>query len=195
MKKQVAKTPILEDWHLWSKVTRSISPLRKNQKLADEQAVILSQPEELKTSDKLKSTSKYKGWVPSYTPVFSSPKNASSNIEPRLRRRLSKGRVAIDATLDLHDLRQDEAHATLVRFLSVAHARQNRTVLVITGKGKKLSNDYSFGVNSQRGVLRAMLPIWLQGANLRQIIAGHETASQAHGGEGAFYVRLKKQNK
>jgi DNA-nicking Smr family endonuclease len=63
-------------------------------------------------------------------------------------------------------------------------------VLVITGKGlKKLERDAAVIV--ERGVLRAMLPLWLSEADIAPLIAGWDSAAQGHGGEGAFYVRLR----
>ncbi len=58
-----------------------------------------------------------------------------SALGRRKRSRVARGREAIDGRLDLHGLTQSEAHATLLRFLRNASARQARLVLVITGKG------------------------------------------------------------
>ena len=113
-------------------------------------------------------------------------------IEPRLRQKLGRGRISIDGRLDLHGMRQDEAYGALTRFLSARVARGDRTVLVITGKGlKKVNGDPTTIV--ERGVLRTMLPIWLSSPELIPMVAGWDQASQAHGGEGAWYVRLRRQ--
>ena len=86
-------------------------------------------------------------------------------IEPKLRKRLGRGRVTIDGTLDLHGMRQDEAYGALTRYLSARSARGDRTILVITGKGlKKVNGDPTTIV--ERGVLRTMLPIWLSSPDL-----------------------------
>ncbi len=37
-----------------------------------------------------------------------------------------------------------------------------------------------------------MLPIWLSEPSLAPLIAGWDTSAQNHGGEGAFYVRLRR---
>ena len=67
--------------------------------------------------------------------------------------------------------------------------RGDRTLLVITGKGLKKTDDLRI---LDRGVLRAMLPIWLAEPALAPYIAGYDSAAQGHGGEGAFYVRLRR---
>lgn len=100
-----------------------------------------------------------------------------------------RGQLPIDATIDLHGLRQAEAHAALCRFIAARHRRGDRTVLVITGKGLK---KMGYGAIEQRGVLRTMLPIWLTEPALNFMVAGWEVSAQSHGGEGAYYVRLKR---
>jgi DNA-nicking Smr family endonuclease len=112
-------------------------------------------------------------------------------IEPKLRKRLGRGRVAIDGTRDLHGMRQDEAYAALTRYLGARSERGDRTILVITGKGlKKLNGDPTTIV--ERGVLRTMLPIWLSSPELLPLVAGWDQSAQGHGGEGAWYVRLRR---
>ena len=71
-------------------------------------------------------------------------------------------------------------------------ARGDRTLLVITGKGLKKTEDYQI---FDRGVLRAMLPVWLGEPELAPFIAGWHRAAPDHGGEGAFYVRLRRGTK
>jgi len=187
-----AKTPLIEDWHLWSKVTSSINPIKGKKFIKEKKnSLVLSQTNKNKSI--FRSRKPASVFMPSYTPTFSKPKQSHENIEPSLHRRLIRNKISIDATIDLHDLRQDEAHSTLASFLSRAYNRQHRNILVITGKGKKIEQDYGFGIAGQRGVLRAMLPIWLKQANFRQIVSGYEIAGKAHGGSGAFYVRLKRQ--
>ena len=91
-------------------------------------------------------------------------------------------------------MRQDEAYAALTRFLAARLARGDRTVLVITGKGlKKVNGDPTSIV--ERGVLRTMLPIWLSSPELIPLVAGWDQAAQAHGGEGAWYVRLRRERR
>src|SRR5205823_4649778 len=106
-------------------------------------------------------------------------------IEPRMRRRLVRGQIEIDGTIDLHGMRQGEARAALQRFVLARAARGDRTVLVITGKGLKKIDDNTI---VERGVLRSMLPIWLGEPTLAPLIAGWDISAQGHGGEGAYYV-------
>ena len=96
-------------------------------------------------------------------------------------KRVRRGRVEIDGTLDLHGHNQDTGRAALARFLRAAHARGARTVIVVTGVGR-----------SGQGVLRRRLPEWLAERDLRSLVSGFAQAHRAHGGEGAYYVFLKR---
>ena len=112
-------------------------------------------------------------------------------LEPKARRRLSRGQSDVDARIDLHGMRQHEAHGELHRFVAHAHGAGYRLVLVITGKGKTLPGGFE-ALGREAGVLRRMVPQWLAEPAMRNIILGYEPASARHGGEGALYVRLRR---
>jgi DNA-nicking Smr family endonuclease len=118
-----------------------------------------------------------------------------ADLDRRHTRRIASGRVEIDARIDLHGLRQSDAHMRLRAFLLDAHARGHKTVLVITGKGGEAQKgDYmadSFG-QPRRGVLRRNVPAWLDEPELRTVVVGYTTAGVRHGGEGALYVQLRR---
>ena len=63
------------------------------------------------------------------------PAPAPIALERRKARKLSSGRIEIDGRIDLHGMRQSEAHVALRRFLKRGYAEGKRWVLVITGKG------------------------------------------------------------
>jgi DNA-nicking Smr family endonuclease len=112
----------------------------------------------------------------------------------RERRKLSRDTELIDARLDLHGMRQREAHGALRRFLLACHSRGDRHVLVITGKGAPAETGMArhFAPSDERGVLRRLVPQWLADADLRSLVVSYAAASARHGGEGALYVRLRK---
>jgi DNA-nicking Smr family endonuclease len=132
-------------------------------------------------------------------PVADAPaKRAVPSIQPfdpKRARRLRAGRIEIEARIDLHGMKQAEAHAALRRFLVAAHRDGKRTVLVITGKGgpaKGSSDDERpWGHGHARGVLKRNVPHWLGEAELRRIVVSFTAASARHGGEGAIYVHLR----
>jgi DNA-nicking Smr family endonuclease len=79
-----------------------------------------------------------------------------------------------------------------LRFLEASQARGARLVLVITGKGGRQSADSRFDAPS-RGVLRSVVPVWLGSAAFRHLVAGFDEAGRRHGGQGAIYVRIRRQ--
>ncbi len=109
------------------------------------------------------------------------PSERLHGIEPNRARRILLGREAIGARLDLHGLDQDDARSALAGFLARAQAQGHRAVLVITGRGRLGG-----------GVLRRRLPDWLAEPGNRARIAGLSHAHRRHGGEGAFYIALKR---
>ncbi len=112
------------------------------------------------------------------------PYAAPETIEPQRKRRIVRGRDEIAGRLDLHGLDQERARRALHDFLLRAHADGARAVLVITGKGRMGD-----------GVLRRRAPEWLADPALRPIIAGLSQADRHHGGEGAFYIALKRKTR
>ena len=119
-----------------------------------------------------------------------------TDLDHRKARRIAAGREKIDARIDLHGMRQAEAHAALRSFLLGCHASGRRNVLVITGKGvvTRLGSDAceeSASELRERGVLRRNVPMWLAEPELRAVVVGFRSAAIRHGGEGALYVQLR----
>src|SRR5262249_34674908 len=124
-------------------------------------------------------------------PVLAAPEV----IDRRQMRRIAVGKTDIEPRIDLHGLRQAEAHARLRAFLASAAAAGLKTVLVITGKGAEVerADPLLSGMGEgQRGVLRRNVPLWLAQPDLNHIVLSYGTAGTRHGGAGAFYVRLRK---
>lgn len=189
-KRDGRRPPALKDWHLWTEVKRTINPLRPEPEI-EEPLPPPVQPDP-------KPTATRPVWngptLPAYRPpgLPGKPRTEPGRvIEPRMKRRLMRGQIDIDGTIDLHGMRQSEAHAALRRFIAARVARGDRTVLVITGKGlKKVNGDPRTIV--ERGVLRTMLPVWLSEPSLSPLVSGWTIAARGHGGEGAWYVRLRR---
>jgi DNA-nicking Smr family endonuclease len=108
-------------------------------------------------------------------------------LERRLKQKLSRGQTSADAAIDLHGLRQQEAHDALRAFLHRSQRSGARVVIVVTGKGGKPGKDFE-----ETGVLRRAVPIWLHMPDFRPLVVGFEEAARHHGGSGALYVRLRR---
>jgi len=169
-----------EDRALWDKVKKTIDPLR-----AGSDEVAPEQPAVEKPAVPKKPAR------PRPAPVAPAAKGPPplAPIDRRLRQRLVRGQVTIDARLDLHGLKQAEARARLGAFLASAQARGASLILVITGKGEGAPADWDGG---ERGVLRRQVPMWLALPELRALVIGFEQAAPSHGGAGALYVRIRR---
>lgn len=111
-------------------------------------------------------------------------------MDARSLDRLRRGRMPVEATLDLHGLSAAQAQPRLRQFLRGCYARQARCVLVITGKGRHRGQD-EFDRPSG-GVLRRSLDLWLNEPDLAPIVLRCVTAQPKHGGSGAFYILLRR---
>jgi DNA-nicking Smr family endonuclease len=122
-----------------------------------------------------------------------------SGIDGRTAERLRKGTIEPDARVDLHGLTEEAAHRALTVFLRAALSRGARLTLVITGKGRKPfapAEPFDLELDRRtRGVLKAMVPRWLQEPELVRFVADVRSAHRRHGGAGALYVYLRKENK
>lgn len=193
MSKRISRSkPALKDWHLWTEVKRTIRPLRPEPEI---EVALADEPLPIPPAKAPPAFSKTAKWAGPALPAYRPPTAAKTKtepgrvIEPRMRQRLMRGQIEIDGTIDLHGMRQAEARAALQRFVLARAGRGDRTILVITGKGLKKIDDTTI---VERGVLRSMLPIWLSEPTLAPLIAGWDVSAQGHGGEGAYYVRLRR---
>lgn len=115
---------------------------------------------------------------------------APPRVDGRTHQRLKAGKLRPEARIDLHGMTLAQAHPVLVRFLISAHGGGKRLVLVITGKGK--DRDDGGVMPIRRGVLRHQVPHWLHTPPLAQIVLQITPAHYRHGGDGAYYVYLRK---
>jgi DNA-nicking Smr family endonuclease len=103
-----------------------------------------------------------------------------SDIAPEVVRKLRRGVWAIQAQLDLHGLRRDEAREQLGAFLRTAVQKGLRCVRVIHGKGH--------GSPGRTPVLKNKVRAWLVQKN--EVIAFAQ-ARPSDGGNGALMVLLR----
>lgn len=115
------------------------------------------------------------------------PTPTIGGLDRNSARRLRQGKFAIEATLDLHGMTREEAWNSLTGFLNRAFEHQKRCVLVITGKGRFRAES-----GSNEGILRNQLPRWLALPPCVHWVLRHHRAQPQHGGEGAFYILLRR---
>jgi DNA-nicking Smr family endonuclease len=112
-----------------------------------------------------------------------------SGLDSTWDRRLTRGTLAPDFTLDLHGHTLSSAHARLDDGLMQAKALGARVVLLITGKPRPAE---AADRGHQRGAIRAKILDWLAAGPHASSIAAIRPAHRRHGGDGALYLILRK---
>ena len=191
-----------DDSGLWARVADTAQPLANKNRFVDLGAP-LATPAQAKARPPVDTGSA------SRSPTVSKPlrqhagekatvgtaPSPNVGLDRQTARKLDKGSLAIEARIDLHGMRQREAHSALRKFLHWACGKDYRHVLVITGKGSLRDEGRSFYDEDERGVLRQAVPHWLSHGDLAPFIVSFAQAPRRLGGEGALYVRLRKQDR
>jgi len=95
--------------------------------------------------------------------------------------------------IDLHGYTLDEANLK-TKELILSYYKQNiYKVIIITGKGSKSDNEKNPYISKDLSLLKYSVPHYLKtNESLKQVIKNISQADIKDGGEGAFYVYLKK---
>ena len=95
--------------------------------------------------------------------------------------------------IDLHGYTLDEANLK-TKELILSYYKQNiYKVIIITGKGSKSDNEKNPYISKDLSLLKYSVPHYLKtNESLKQVIQNISQADIKDGGEGAFYVYLKK---
>jgi DNA-nicking Smr family endonuclease len=116
----------------------------------------------------------------------------SNNLDRRTAEKLRKGKMTIEARLDLHGMSQTQAHHALEQFILAAVRRHMRCVIVVTGKGKSKATSEEWLYGGQ-GILKQKVPGWLSSGIFKEHVLQAVPAQPKDGGSGALYVYLRRQ--
>lgn len=169
-----------DDLKLWAHVTRGVDAMQERTAFRYEEALETVVAVAEATPNTAPAASPGAKPQPRHPPL--------APLERKMRQRLSRGQKPVDGVIDLHGMRQSEAHGALIAFIHRAQQQGSAVVLIITGKGA--AGEPADG--TARGVLRRMVPHWLGDPALRRLIIGYEPAARGHGGDGALYVRIRR---
>ena len=175
-----------EEAALWQRIARDVTPLPRGAVALEEAA----EPEEeappppppKKVKARVRAAPKAAP-APPCPPLPDLDPVTPAGLDRRTARRLKRGQLPVEARLDLHGRTQEQAHDALRDFIQESRMARRRCVLVITGKGSVASG--------RGGVLRQMVPRWLNEPALRRHIVAITNAPESSGGAGALYVLLK----
>ena len=101
--------------------------------------------------------------------------------------------LSLTKKLDLHGLKLDQANEKVERFINDSFERGCTRLIIVTGKGlrsKVEKNPYS---SKEMSVLKYSVPEFIKNNDiLKEKIKKISKAEIKDGGEGAFYIFLKK---
>jgi DNA-nicking Smr family endonuclease len=120
------------------------------------------------------------------------PAAKSTGLDGTTKEKLKRGELQPGARIDLHGMTEAAAHAALLSFLASAQARGVRLALVVTGVGNPRSDEDAEWMRAPHGVLKQMVPRWLNEKEFAALAVGTAPAHIRHGGDGALYVYLRK---
>lgn len=179
------RQPSAEETELWRRATAGTVPLRRSAPPAPEagepacaDAPAVSPAPRAGPRPQTALPTRHASSLPDIAP------GVAPGLDKRTLARLRRGMIVPETQIDLHRCTQAEAHASLEQFVAASQRSGRRCILVITGKG--------FGSEGSVGILKTMVPRWLNEPPNRQRILALCHAAPADGGEGALYVLLRR---
>ena len=115
-------------------------------------------------------------------------KGSASTLDSTWDRRIHKGAIVPDISVDLHETNLSGAYARLDNTLEQAIHQKLRVVLLVTGKPRE--HDRASGQG--RGAIAAVVRDWLASSRHARSISAVRNAHPRHGGAGALYIVLKR---
>ena len=174
---------------LFLKQMKGVKPIKKNNKLSAQKK---------KTKNKIfKETKK----ITKVKNTLSEPRNKLKQTEFTLEKisigkNIKKRFFKIDKKIDFHGKGLVEAEEIFLSTVLECYNVGQRCLLFVTGKGlfktKNLKDEYE--PKLYHGVIRAAFFEWVNSKKFSKYILSFEQASIKHGGDGAFYVYLRKKN-
>ncbi len=176
-----------EEKALWGKVMATVKPLVAARVVIQPAAVREAKPKPV--APKLANAKK----VPQAKAIPAPIKPPVQNtLDSTWDRRIHKGAIVPDISVDLHETNLSGAYARLDNALEQAIHQKLRVVLLVTGKPRE--HDRAGGPSGQggRGAIAAVVRDWLASSRHASSISAVRNAHPRHGGAGALYIVLKR---
>ena len=168
------------------KQMKGVSPIKKNNRIKKED------PKTNYKSEK-KNIVKQKEVITSN--VSKVIKNSEFFLEKiDLKKGIKKGSFHIDKKIDFHGKSLLESEQQFNNTIIESYNSGQRCLLFVTGKGlfKLKIHEESYKPKLYHGIIRASFVEWARLKKFSKYILSFEQASIEHGGDGAFYVYLRK---
>lgn len=169
---------------LWGKVMATVKPLHVSKA-------------EIEAKMPLSPVKNVRGVAVKASPSSVAPKQSTKaapkplpvphNLDGHWDRRINRGSIVPDISIDLHDANLSRAYARLDGALEQAIAQKFKVILLVTGKPRV--HDRASGEG--RGAIAALVRDWLAASRHARHISAVRNAHPRHGGTGALYIMLK----
>ncbi len=108
----------------------------------------------------------------------------------------SKNKVIKFSEIDLHGFTLEQANKEIEKFINESFNHGINKIRIVTGKGLHSNNEKNPYVSKDLSILRYSVPEYIKQNNeLMKLILEFKEASIEDGGDGAFYIYLKKNKK
>ncbi len=170
-----------EEAALWARVKATVRPLHPARRKPAAEAAPPPPPA---------PAPRVKGRVPAIQPppVRPAPVRNPATLDGSWDRKITRGGIVPDATLDLHGHTLRSAHAMLDAGLERSIARGDRVLLLVTGKPPRPESERPHA----RGAIRAAVADWIAASRHAGHVAALRGAHPRHGGNGAIYVIFRR---
>ena len=179
-----------KDDQIFFKYTKGVEPINKKNRI--KKGIKKIPKNIIKQIEKIKQTEKTK------EKKLESIKNYQFLPETgKTNKMLRKGQIPIDKKIDFHGMALYQAENEFQKTVLESYIQKKRCLLFVTGKGlhKKqnfLDNRPSNSPKLFYGKIRDAFLVWVKKPELAKYILTTEKAGFEHGGDGAFYVYLRK---
>jgi len=118
----------------------------------------------------------------------------SSNEKlPNKDNELKKKKFFKTKSIDLHGYTLDQANKTIEDFITKSYEEKINKLIIVTGKGLHSQNEKDPYVSKDLGILKYSVPEFINNNKyLMSMINDIKDAKIEDGGEGAFYIFLKR---
>ena len=166
---------------------KGVSPIKKNNRIEKKKPHIKNQLIQKKIIKKISN--------PPIKNAEFEDKNSKFDLEKiNIKKNIRNKSYKIDKKIDFHGANLLESEEIFSNTITECYNGGLRCLLFVTGKGlNKTTNNYED--NSPKlyhGVIRRQFFSWVKSNKFARYILSYEKASAEHGGDGAFYVYLRK---
>ncbi len=167
------------------KQMKGVSPIKKNNKVKKE--VSKTKIKKLKKNITISKNS---------NSLFERKTTAPDFSLERLdiKKNIKKGSIKINKKIDFHGQNLLESEEVFKQTITDCYNSGERCLLFITGKGlfRSKKEDDEDRPRLYNGIIRSEFLNWVKSKKFSKQILSYERASSQHGGDGAFYVYLRK---